>query len=243
MDELTAKRIEELYSRCESRCILTHSGFLTPADSFDIRAKYKSALFFGGGENCDRLMAFFLPEYMPEDELDVSEYISAVRIETKFAAPSHRDFMGSILGLGITRESVGDISVCGDTAYAFMLPQTADYIAMNLQRVGRVGAKTEKIPLSDVPPRIIKKESISFSVMSMRLDAICANMFNLSRTTGAKAVNEGIVSVNYRECLKPDRDISVGDIISVKGHGKGIVTGIGGQSRRGRTFIEADIYK
>ena len=237
------KRMDDLSRRSETRSIVTHSGFLTPAECYEAERAFRDVYLFGGGEDCERKMAFFLPDYMTAEDFDAGEYIAAVKIETKFAHPSHRDFMGSILGLGITRETVGDITVYDDTAYAFMQTQAASFAALNLERVGRFGAKTTIVSLSDVPKREIKKQAVSFSVMSLRLDAVCAGMFNLSRTTGAKLVEGGFVTVNYRECIKPDREIEVGDIISVKGHGKGVVTDKGGTSRRGRTFIEAEIYK
>lgn len=79
--------------------------------------------------------------------------------------------------------------------------------------------------------------------MSPRLDAVIAGIFGLSRTGSGKLICEGLVSVNYRECLKPDREVLEGDIISVRGYGKAVLSGTGGKSRRGRTFLNAEIYK
>ena len=101
--------------------------------------------------------------------------------------------------------------------------------------------KAEEIPLDEVkvPKREYRKKS--FSVMSMRLDAVAAGMFNLSRTACAKEISEGNVSLNYRVCMKTDAAVEEGDVISLRGHGKGTVSGLGGSSRKGRQFVEAEI--
>ena len=77
--------------------------------------------------------------------------------------------------------------------------------------------------------------------MSMRLDAVTAGMFDLSRTEAAREIRLGNVSLNYEPTEKPDAQISAGDIISLRGAGKGSVTG--GTSRKGRLFVYAEILK
>ena len=83
----------------------------------------------------------------------------------------------------------------------------------------------------------------SFSVQSLRLDAVVGGMFNLSRTEAARQISAGNVSLNYLESNKTDCVIKEGDILSLRGAGKGAVTGIGGTSRKGRLFVYAEIYQ
>jgi len=77
----------------------------------------------------------------------------------------------------------------------------------------------------------------------MRFDAVLAGMFGLSRTAAVSHIAEGAASLNYSECLKNDALVSPGDVISLRGHGKGTVSASGGVSRKGRLFVEAEIYK
>ena len=237
------KRALDLYNRSRNKNIVTSTGFLTPAEAYEVGASINGVYFSGGGKDCERVVAFFLPDYMEPDYFSPEDYISALRLETKFGNLSHRDFLGAILGLGITRETVGDIMIVGDKAYIYCLSKVSDFVCLNLDKVGRYGAKTEKIDLNQVPQKESNREKIVFSVMSLRLDSVVSGMFGVSRTAGAKLVETGLVSVNYKECLKPDREIKSGDIISARGYGKGIVTDKGGTSRRGRTFVNAEIYK
>ena len=130
----------------------------------------------------------------------------------------------------------------GDTAYIFCLPSVHRHL-LSIDKVGRCGVTAENIAPGDVPQAKREVKEKSFSVMSMRLDAVTAGMFDLSRTEAAKEIRLGNVSLNYEPTEKPDAQISAGDIISLRGAGKGSVTGTGGTSRKGRLFVYAEILK
>ena len=246
-DELI-KRFEDLRERCERTCSVTNSLFLTLAEQYALEkwAAHTAdcrMVLRGGVEGTERNAAFFLPFYMEEEDFDESEYIRCVRISAGFGQPGHRDYMGAVLGLGIKREWLGDIMVEGGEAYIFCLGTVAEHLLASLDKVGRFGVRTKEIVLSEAPRPKIEVKEVTFSVMSLRLDAVAAGMFNLSRTTAAAMVSAGEVSLNYSECLRPDAQIKPGDIISVRGHGKATLASIGGQSRKGRTFVTAEVRK
>ncbi len=246
-DELI-KRAEDLRERCERSCSLTNSFFLTPAEQYALskwasRAADCKMILRGGIEDSERNVAFFLPFYMEEEEFDESEYIRCIKISAGFGQPGHRDYMGAVLGLGIKREWLGDILVNEGTAYIFCLNTVAEHLLASLDKVGRYGVKTKEIPLSEAPVPKREVKEVTFSVMSLRLDAVAAGMFNLSRTSAAAMISAGELSLNYSECLKCDAQVQPGDIISLRGHGKGSLVSLGGQSRKGRTFVTAEIRK
>ena len=241
------KRAEDLAARCERSCMLTSTAFLTPAEKYALtqwsgnRSDVK-LLFSGGHEACERTVAFFLPEYMEREYFDPGEYIKVIRLRAFFGAPGHRDYMGALLGMGIERSRLGDIWVRDDTAVVFCLPGIEKHL-LGIDKVGRYTVKAEEIPLDGLaaPERNVKK--ISFTVMSPRLDAVAGGMFNISRTEAARHISAGNVSVNYSVSDKTDMMIKEGDIVSLRGSGKGEITGTGGTSRKGRLYIYADIYK
>ena len=82
----------------------------------------------------------------------------------------------------------------------------------------------------------------SFTVQSLRLDSIISSAFNVSRSNASAYIKEEMVSLNYEECTSQSKDIRQGDIISVRGLGKGIVAEIKGMSRKGRTIVDFDLY-
>ncbi len=248
MSEELIKRGEDLRERCERSCCVTNTAFLTPAEQYALSAWASRAadcrmILRGGVDGAERCAAFFLPFYMEEDDFDESEYIRCIRVTAGFGQPGHRDYMGAVLGLGIKREWLGDIMVDGGVAHIFCLNTVAEHLIASLDKVGRYGVKTKEVALSEAPVPKREVKEVTFSVMSLRLDAVAAGMFNLSRTSAAAMIAAGEVSLNYSECLRPDAQLQAGDIISVRGHGKGTLASIGGQSRKGRTFVTAEIRK
>lgn len=240
------KRAEDLSARCRRSGRLTQTNFLTPAERYQLESWAKRSgcevIFSGGQEGCERTAAFFLPDWMEPDGFDVSEYIRAIRATAYFGTPGHRDYMGAVLGMGVGREWVGDIRVDGDEAYIFCLPGVERHL-VTIDKVGRCGVKAAAVELSEVPEPVRQVKNVSFSVMSMRLDAVVGGMFDLSRTEAAKQIAYGNVSVNYSVSEKPDLAVKPGDVVSLRGAGKGTVTGTGGTSRKGRLFVYAEIYK
>lgn len=241
------KRIEELAGRCEKNSLVTSTGFLTMAEQAEVSAWARrlgdvTPHLDGGNAACERKCAFFLPYYMTEADFDPAEYIRALKVTAYFGTPTHRDYMGAALGLGVRREWIGDFWVSGDTAVIFCLPTVEKLLADELTQVGRCTVRTVPIPLADIraPERKVKK--LTFTVKSLRLDAVAGNLFGLSRTAAAELIRAGAVSLNYVQCLRVDAPISEGDVISIRGRGKGAVTAVGGQSRKDRTFLEAEIY-
>lgn len=241
------RRAEDLLGRCERTGSVTETGFLTPAESYELSkwVEHRAGcriVFSGGREECERKAAFFLPEYIEPEWFDVSEYIKGIHITAHFGTPGHRDYMGALLGMGIGREWLGDIWVQGSEAYIFCLPSVQRHL-LSIDKVGRCGVTAGEIELSKIPAPERRVKEKAFSVMSMRLDAVCGGMFDLSRTESAKQIKLGNVSVNYVVTDKTDLNIKDSDIISLRGSGKGTVTGTGGTSRKGRLFVYAEILK
>jgi len=240
------KRAEDLARRCERCGMVCATGFLSPAEQYTLKTRLEPSgyrlVFRGGGKNSERAAAFFLPDYMEEEALDLTEYICAMKLKAYFGSPGHRDYMGALLGMGIGREWLGDIQVEGDSAYVFCMKSVLRHL-LSIEKAGRYTVRAVQVALDQVPERRQQTESLSFSVMSLRLDAVTAGMFKLSRTEAAKQICAGNVSLNYTECLKTDCPVREGDMISLRGHGKGTVSGTGGTSRKGRLFVYADIYK
>ena len=246
LSEEILKRAEDLARRCEGRGVPTNTGFLTPAERYalehDPALREANMVFDGGHADAERTIAFFLPDWMERDALDVSAYIRAIRLSAAFGEPGHRDYMGAILGMGVGREWVGDILVEGQEAIVLCQPSVLRHL-LSIDKVGRCGVKAAEIPLSEIPVREKKTEERRFTVMSPRLDAVAAGLFHLSRTECARQIAMGTLALNYAECLKPDAPVREGDVLALRGAGKGRICEIGGSSRKGRMFVTAVLYK
>lgn len=241
------RRAEDLARRCERSGSVTHSAFLTPAESFELQNWARQhreirVLFHGGAADCERRAAFFLPDWLEEDYFSPEEYIAAIRLTAYFGSPGHRDYMGALLGMGIGREWLGDIRVIENVAYVFCMPSVQKHL-LGIDKVGRYTVTAEEIALADVPAMERKVREKRFSVQSLRLDAVLGGLFDLSRSEAARQIEAGLVSVNYRECLKCDLAIKEGDILALRGKGKGSVREIGGISRKGRLFVTGEVLQ
>lgn len=245
-DELL-RRAEDLAQRCERNCVLTATAYLTPAEQAILQTQFHTnadcqLLLRGGHPDCERKAAFFLPYYLDADSFEDSDYFTVLQISAGFGTPSHRDYMGAILGLGIRRDFLGDIWVQEDMATVFSMPYVASHIRTSLDKVGRYGVKIREIPLESVEAPIRKTKSVSFTVQSLRLDAVAAGLFHISRTTAADQIRAGLVTLNDLTCLRTDAPIQAGDTLSIRGHGKGRILEVGGQSRKGRLFLHGEFY-
>ena len=240
------KRALDLARRCEGRGVPANTGFLTPAERYALThepaLREANMVFHGGYPDAERTMAFFLPDWLEEDALELTEYLRALRLRAFFGEPGHRDYMGAILGMGVGREWVGDILVEGPEAIVLCQPSVLRHL-LSIEKVGRYGVRAEEIALSEIPVREKHTEERRFTVMSPRLDAVAAGLFHLSRTECARQIALGALSLNYTECLKPDAPVREGDVLSLRGTGKGRVAEIGGSSRKGRLFVTAELYK
>ena len=240
------KRGEDLARRCEHKGIVTATGFLSPAERYalehDINLRNSRMIFCGGYEDAERTMAFFLPEYMEEEDFEPSEYICAIEITAAFASPGHRDYMGAVLGMGVGREWVGDIITDGSKAWVLCQKSVQRHLE-SIDKVGRAGVKARSISLEALPRKEKKVQEMNFTVMSLRLDAVLSGMFRISRTEAARQINAGNVSLNYSQCLKCDATVKEGDIISLRGSGKGCLRELGGNSKKGRLFVICEVYK
>ncbi len=240
------RRIRDLSERSERSSSVTHSTFLTPAEQYEaeqwIKPKNINAVFLGGTSDSERRIAVFYPEYMDKEEIKDADFLSAIKITAGFGTPGHRDYLGSILGLGIKREWIGDILINDNIAYVICLPPSNLTILSELTHVSRYGVRCESVPVQEVPIPKKTVKQLSFTVQSRRFDAIIGCIFGISRTRAAKLISSGAATLNYQECLKNDAYVDDGDVISARGYGKAKLIGQTGQSRKGRIFLSAERY-
>lgn len=88
---------------------------------------------------------------------------------------SHRDILGSILGLGIERHAIGDIIVKENIAYIIVMKDISDFILTNLVKVGKANVKVAHIDLAQLDIPEPKFKEINTTVPSMRLDCLASS--------------------------------------------------------------------
>ncbi len=199
---------------------------------------------FGGYEDAERKMLCWLPEYLQQDAL-YEEDGPLVCLRATFwdgDTPSHRDFLGALMGCGIARETVGDICVGKGNCDFFVTTEIAPYIIQNFTSAGRTHLHIEKILLTDVKIAEPKVKEIRDTVASLRLDSIISSGFRIGRSLAAQHITTGKAAIDGQPCEKPDKAVSEGTKISVRGLGKIKLKSVNGQTKKGRISVVIDRY-
>ena len=150
---------------------------------------------------------------------------------------THRDYLGSLMGLGLRRDGIGDILVGDHGADILVLKEIAPYLLTQYTKAGRKSLQVEEISLDQLIVPEEKVRMLRDTVASMRLDAIAASLFRLSRAKAADAIRSGKVFVNQQECLRPDKEVQEKDRITLRGTGRGEVDEMLGESKKGRIVV------
>ena len=199
---------------------------------------------FGGYEGAERQMLVYLPEYLEKDAL-YEEDAPLVCLRATFFdgdTPTHRDFLGALMGAGIARETVGDICVGKGSCDFFVTQEIAPYILQNFTGAGRTKVHLDQIPLSDVSVPEQETKEIRDTVASIRLDSVISSGFRIGRSAAAQYVSAGKVAIDGLPCEKPDKQLDEGVKISVRGLGKIKLRAINGRTKKDRISIIIDRY-
>ena len=243
-------RVLDKLELAQNRGVPAHTPFLTPgeqASAADLLTAWGNPRYavFGGYEGAERNILYFPPDWQePEDALFDSEGPVAA-LEAAFprdAAPTHRDILGSLMGLGITREKLGDILVLEGKCQVVVLREALPILVSQWESVGRWKVSVEEIPLRALTPKPPTVKTIRDTVAALRLDAVLAAGFSTSRSKAADFISAGRVSVNHRECMKGDRTVAEGDVLSCRGLGKCVVKEVLGTSKKGRIMLVLERY-
>lgn len=247
---LLYKRLIELSNRAYQNNIYCFSDFLGLSGQEIFYQASRDKAFapigfqlFGGNDLCERKMVRFGSK---EDLGYLVDFpIKCLKIEPlakKFAKEySHRDYLGSLMSLGIDRKKFGDIFVDGMEAYIYVEESTADYLIDNLVSVGR---NSVKLSYCDLPDSYIRQalKKITIQVASPRADAVIAKVYNLSRKDTLPLFTEKKVSVNGHLVENNDKSLSAGDTVSVRGYGKFNLAAEGGLSRKGKLNLDIEVF-
>ena len=226
----------------------THSGvytkFLAPREQNMISermGRFTDICLYGGYDGSERNIVCFYQKDDFWEEFDFPVRVLKI-MPTNKKHYSHRDYLGSVLSLGIKREMIGDIAVDGEYAYVFCHSEIADYIIYNMEKMAH--ARVNILECSPGEIEIAKKatKEKDATVSSMRLDCVISAALNMSRGNSLDAVKKGLVNLNYEQIESPSQEVSDGDIISVRGSGKFEVHTDGTLTKKGRCHIHIIQY-
>ncbi|HEY9768382.1 MAG TPA: photosystem II S4 domain protein [Coleofasciculaceae cyanobacterium] len=202
------------------------TDFLSPPVLAEVETIFENlteitALPWGGYPQAERQRVALSRPDIPLDESQVELAALDIAGNFLFDPATHRDFLGSILGTGITRDKVGDIIVLGERgAQAIVVPEMVEFLTSSLTQVRSVAVKTQQIEFSELKIRPPTKKEMTTVEASMRLDAIASAGFGMSRSKMADAITGKDVRVNWKEITQSSYNVKEGDLIAVRGKGR-----------------------
>ena len=199
---------------------------------------------FGGYEEAERQMLCWLPEYLEEESL-YDEDSPLVCLRATFwdgDTPSHRDFLGALMGAGIARETLGDICVGKGSCDFFVTAEIAPYILQNFIGAGRTKLRLTRIPLSQVQVPEPEVRQIRDTLASLRLDSVISSGFRIGRSLACSYISSGKAAIGGLPCEKADKQVCQGAEISVRGLGKIKLYSVNGQTKKGRISVVIHRY-
>lgn len=238
--------LRDISEKSDKNLRYTFTEFLSLDEQSALKSIERELCFFtlfGGASGCERVIARFgnPDEFGYEEDFPIVTLKIQPKLKKFSDELTHRDFLGSLMNLGIERKFLGDIIVKDNCAYVFIIEKFKDYILENLSKVKHTVITIEvaqKIPEGE----LFTTETISIPVSSLRLDCLIAGVYNLSRSQVTELFLAKKVFVNGRLIENISHLPKEKDVISLRGFGRFIFSSTGGTSKKGRIYVNLDKF-
>lgn len=247
-DQFVIRRAKDLATTAERGYYVTHSDFLDLHEQSLIQDHVKIAgvriELYGGFNLAERKIALISPS---ELQPVVAEQLSYIRVDLPKVGQkkqlNHRDYLGSIMNLGIDRKLIGDILVFDQFGIIICTQSIAKYLTDNLLKIGNVSVVTKILEdVDEWTSYVPKYRQITTTVASTRVDSVIKAGTKLTRSNSLAYIKSGKVFVNSKEISSASLILKEEDVVSIRGIGKFRLTGIKHMTKKGRVVIEIDLY-
>lgn len=247
-------KIQDKIRICKIQNKITYSDFLNEQQVAQIKSvlstlKENNYFFFGELEDLQRKVLIIIPEKIDKSIVitNINNIIGSIKIEIPNEIKGklkHKDYLGTIMSFGLTREKIGDIIVYEDKAYIIAFKENLEYIKEELRGEKRFKkAHIEIININKIETKPLQFEQISISVNSLRLDNIISELLNTSRKMAQEKIESESVFINYLVETKNTKAVKENDIIVIRKSGKYIIEKFLGKNRkRKRVNTNKKIY-
>ena len=230
-DKLLLAKVLDKLEFCRTRNKLESTDFLNLyeqdlVDKFLKKIKFKNYYFFGGTPEAERKILIIYPEKLTEEmaRKNHSKILSVIKIELpeeQAGEYDHRIYLGGIMKLGLEREKIGDISVKLKGADIIIRNEVKEFLMQNLNSLTRFSlSKIICENIENLESIETQKIEITEIVASLRLDNIVAALARTSRNKAVEILDQERVFLNFKNETKSSKQVSVGDIITIRGKGR-----------------------
>lgn len=243
--ELLVKKLEHLETVLKKSGITQFYGFLSEED-YDYASNYFtkrkiSYSKYGAIKNSERVYIGIYENFPPE-EYEYPITILKIQLSKNSKEQSHRNYLGSLLALGIDRKVLGDIIVSDKTAYVAVQTDFVGFIKNELTKISNETCIVSELDFGTEVERKNEFKETTISVASNRLDAVISELTNLSRDNAKDLIIKGLVYIDGEVQASPVKELKIGSKISVRKYGKFIFEEINGKTKSGRIRLSFKKY-
>ncbi|HAT53900.1 MAG TPA: RNA-binding protein [Lactobacillus sp.] len=224
------------------------SGFLNPRQIYILQTLVNGqdgvrVHFNGGYASAEQQRALIFPDYYVPQTSDFELQLFEIVYPTKFAELHHSQILGTLANLGIDPTIFGDILSDNGIWQVFVSANMAAFFKTQVDRIGKIKVHLSERALSDVVLPQTDWEKSTGLVASLRLDAVVAEGFNLSRNRVKGIIENGDVRLNWMTNQHSDAALGAGDMISVRHFGRVRLDAVNGKTRKDKIKIDLSVVR
>lgn len=213
------------------------TDFLDPRQAYILETLIQqnselSFTFYGGYEQAERKRCLIYPSYYEPEEEDFEIILFEIVYPIKFTTLSHGKVLGTLMNVGVRRESFGDIISDGENWQVFVAKEVAHFVASQVDKIGKITVRLEERNYTEIlTPKDGWTEERG-TVSSLRLDSVISSVYNISRQRSKQLIESGKVKVNWTENIRPDFLLDLLDIVSIRGFGRIQIQNLEGKTKK-----------
>lgn len=196
----------------------------------------------GGYKGAERARLVIYPQFYLVETIPSPLRVLEAKGNFSFQQVTHRDYLGSILSTGLKRGKVGDILVLSDGCQVVVAAEVADFLLTHWDRVHQVPISLREIDEEQLAVEPERVKEVKATVASLRLDSVAAEGFGLSRTKMVREIKGERLKLNWKVVADPSADVKEGDVLSMRGRGRVVVSQVLGTTRKGRISLVLHRY-
>lgn len=252
-DKLLLAKLQDKIKHCKNRNKIVNTEFLNLHQKQLIQSKLnelkiKNYIFHGGFDEAENKALIIYPEKLNDEIVlnSINEIINVIKVTLPselIGKYEHRDYLSSVMRLGLGRERIGDIIVYANEAYIIVLKENAEYIKDSLKEFTRFKkSQIEIIDVEEIKAKTPELKPIEIHVSSNRLDSIVSEIARTSRSKAEELIKNERVSINCKYEYKSSKQVNERDVIIVRGSGKYILSEIQQNPKSKRLIIKLMKY-
>lgn len=232
----------------EQRFVPTLTYFLNPRERYILKTivgnnEACKLSFAGGYEHAERKRALLYPTYFEPGDEDYEIALCHITFSQKFSELTHGQILGTLTGNGLSREVIGDILTDGTNWQFFIEDRLADYLPIQIEKIGRTSVRVEKVDDAHMILPIEEWNEGEFITSSLRLDTVLASVYNLSRQKVKDLIVSGQVKVNWSEETRPAFELEQEDMVSIRHFGRVQLMSDNGRTKKDKIKVSIRILK